>query len=544
MLADTVLYLLIIGLFSLIKTQKRYDFLLSFFMSAFVFVVFYLFLMDEKTGFEITKTLILDDSHSSNIKIDIISTPQNYVMIFPFFVSTLISMLGNLVFKYENSKKYESSLFIFNLTAFIMLISSNNLIELIAIVFIIDILSQLLIKDANAGRRYSLYNFVADMGLFLVFAMVQSKLANLDVSNISNYYETGHHRDFIVFVIMMSLSIKFSFFLFQGYWLDLKSAKFHNLYFLPYLSTPMTALVLLTKLYPMLVVSPSFLPLLNTMVALTVVWGASGAILKYEIKEKFVYFNMLNLAFIAELTALNDFVWTRNFSYLLILFYLFNLCFYYLHYEIDREHGKNKLSIMMVLFGFLSVICAITTQIFALKTQKSAYFIYIFLSIFLFSFAVTAAQIWRKATQKIDFKQTDTTTVLMLLTSLFAFYLSSKNIEILWPVCFVLAFVIILFYLTPLSFISLRQGRIQEIQNIDVFHLFYQKIVLEPLHHAGLLFNIIIDFIFLERTFLPIIALLNNILIGFYRRIRRLGLRYQVICVILGAMLVFYLFER
>jgi hypothetical protein len=61
-----------------------------------------------------------------------------------------------------------------------MLICTNNLVEIITFVFIIDILSQVLIKDVYASRRYSIYNLIADMGLFLIMAMLKGKLETLE----------------------------------------------------------------------------------------------------------------------------------------------------------------------------------------------------------------------------------------------------------------------------------------------------------------------------------------------------------------------------
>ena len=294
MLHETFLYLLMIGIFSLIKIKEKYAFLFSSVLTLLTALVFVLFLMDWRILPDSAQILSIGSSVGGNIKLDIISSKQNYMLILPFFANTLLALTNNLIFKYEAHKKKMLSLFIFNLAAFIMLICGNNFIQFMTFVFVIDILSCLLISDANAAKRYSLYNLVADMGIFLVLSMLQGKLANLDAGNIAHYYETGHHRDFIMFTLMLSLFIKFGFIFFQGYWLDLKNAKFHALYFLSFLSTPMAALILFIKFYPIVVVSPSFEPLLDAAVALSMAWAAFGAISAPQIKEKFFYFHMLS----------------------------------------------------------------------------------------------------------------------------------------------------------------------------------------------------------------------------------------------------------
>ena len=534
MLGETVLYLLIIGLFSLIKTEKRYDLMLSVASAFFSAILFWFFLMDQKTGTASFLSFSLGESQANNVKIDIISSKQNYLMIYPFFVVSVIAMFNNFLFKYEPNKKSQATLFIFNLISFIMLICGNNFIQIITFVFVIDILSQLLIKDFNAGRRYSIYNFVADMGLFLVLAMMQSKLLNLDVGNISLYYETGRHRDFIVFVIMFSLAVKFGFFLFQGYWLDLKNAKFHNLYFLPYLSTPMASLILLTKLYPILIVSPSFLPILNIMIMLTIFWGAAGSVLNIEIKEKFVYFNMMGIALLVKLIEQADFIWNVHFSNLIILFNLFNFCCYYLHNEIDRSHAQNKLAFYSIALSFIAVISALATNIFAIETLTKTFWINIFFITFLTAFSISAAQICYKVKGKISLKQFNSTVFLMLFVFILCFYFGCYEFEYCWPICFVLAFIIILFqvsfFLKNPSFGFFKN----KIQHIDLFRLFYQKVIAESFRHAGLFFNILMDFIFLEKTLLPLLGAFNASIVRIYRKLNRYALLYDLICIGLG----------
>ena len=245
--------------------------------------------------------MLWDSSRSGDIKIDIISSPTTYGLILPFFIITLIALFNNLLFKFEQHKKSFAAILIFNLISLIMLIAGNNLIQIITFVFVIDILSQLLIKDIYASRRYSIYNLIADMGLFLVMAMLKSKLETLEVGNITNYYQTGRHRDFIMFVIVISLFIKLGFFLFQSYLLDLKNTKFHRLILIPYLSTPMVALILFMKFYPLLIISPSFNLCINIAVSLTMIWGAIGMVVINNLKEKTVYLNMLIISLLVKM---------------------------------------------------------------------------------------------------------------------------------------------------------------------------------------------------------------------------------------------------
>ncbi len=543
MLHETVLYLLLIGLFSLIRTREKYDFILSTAITGFVSLVFFFFILDYRVGYDSVQTYLLDHEQSGNIKLEIISSLQNYILIFPFFVSTILALFNNIIFRYEPQKKAVAGFFVLNLISFIMLIAGNNFIQIITFVFIIDILSQLLIRDRNAGKRYSLYNFAADMGLFLVLAMLQGKLPNLDVGNISHYYETGRHRDFIMFVIMLSLFVKFGFFLFQGYWLDLKSAKFHNLYFLPYLSTPMAALILFVKFYPLLVVSPSFLPFLNIMVGLTMLWGGVWAVLNPQIKEKFVYCNMLNIAFLVKLIEKSNFIWNIHFSNILILLFIFNLCLYYLHYEIDRNHAKNKLSLYFVLAAFIADIAAFSLQIINLYTNDHLFIIIAFAVLFLCVMTYMFYQIGLKLKGEFLLKQNDYRTIFVMIVLIgICFVFGKTDISRCWPLCFVFASFIVLCHIHSFAFLQPRENLRSKLQNIDLFGLIYQRLIISPIKHTGIVFNLLTDFIFLERTVSPVVSKINTVLIKTYRHVSRLGMVYYLLCTVMGILLAICLF--
>jgi len=546
MLYETVLYLLVICIFSLWHTKEKYDSLLTFFCTTFTILIFAFFLMDWRVLTSDTiKTFVWDSSPNSNIKLDIISSKQNYALVFPFFLNTILALLNNLLFKYETHKKAMFSLFVFNLISFIMLISGNNFIELLTFVFMIDIFSQLLIFNTSASKRYSIYNLVADMGLFLVLAMLQGKLVNLDVSNISHYYETGRHRDFIMFVLMFSLFIKFGMFLFQGYWLDLKNAKFHTLYFLPYLSTPMAALILFVKLYPLLVVSPSFVPFLDTMVVLSMLWGSICAVVNPQIKEKFVYCNMLCVAFFVKIVEKADFVWNISLSNILVCFFVFNLCLYYLHYEIDRGHAKNQLAIYSILTAFLMDLACLTIHISTLVSPQNQWWVLSFAFLFLFVVSHLFVFVMPKLRNKERIHIFDIRTVcVMFLASVLLLYLGYPLILSSWQILWVLAMFVLLYFIHSMHLMKKYDFFNTRLKNMDVLSFVYEKSLISPLKHAGILFNVLVDFIFLERTLWPVISVFNSFLIKAYRHITRLGIGYYFLSTLLGLSIAVYFFYR
>lgn len=544
MLYETVLYLLMIGVFAIVvQNTSKYDGCLTSVLTGFTVLVFYLFLSDWHLGTESVKTFAFQNAQSDNLKLDIISQKQNYALIFPFFISTLLALFNNLFLKLEKHKKRFLGLLIFNLIAFIMLISGNNLIQLMTFVFVIDIISCLLIENVNAAKRYSLYNLVSDMGLFLVLSMIQGKLVNLDVGNISHYYETGHHRDFIMFVVMLSLFIKFGLVLFQGYWSDLKNAKFHRLYFLPYLSTPMAALILFIKFYPILVVSPSFLPLLNTMLILSMLCGAFGAVFMPSIKEKFVYLNMLQLSLLIKLIEQADFLWRIQFSDLLIFFFVFNLCLYALHKAYDQKETSNKMTVICLMGSFfvnsMSIFLILgTPELISAKLWIVGYMI-----LFLGSLSYILNGLYSKwkmcavsGQNNKDFRYLALMIGVLIIDFYFCRY-ELSHVKIILGLCICFAVFVIF---NPFRYMTLSDSFVNCTRNTNFFSLLYKYLIVSPLKHAGVLSNIVIDFIFLERTLWPSITKVNVLIVKLYRLICRQGLLYYALCSAVGIGIMLY----
>lgn len=553
MLVNTILGLSFVSFLSILRIKPKFNNVLVLSLTIAVAVLFYFFVTDWQLGQESVKTLIWDSSRSGDIKIDIVSSMNNYRIIFPFFAITLFALINNLFFRYESNKRRSLAILTLNLFSFIMLISGNNLIQIITFVFVIDILSQLFIKDIYASKRYSIYNLVADMGLFLVMAMLQGKLDTLEIGNITHYYETGRHRDFIMFVVMISLFIKFGFFLFQSYLLDLKNTKFHRLILIPFVSTPMVALVLFMKFYPLLVVSPSFDLCLNIMIVLTILWGFLGAISINNLKEKTVYLNMMFIALIVKLVEAADFVWNIYFSFMLILGFCLNLCLYYVHYYLDRENNlqhivyvlKQNLPLLkFVMYVYIIVFSALTIPLVKVCDVANLYWICAFLSLFSIASAHLFSQVlsleFKNETKKIDYRPM----VIMFLCL-------GGSVRLIWLykdlsyICAgIIMFFVLLLKIYPFRVLSLNSDLNLKMQKMDFFGHLYDLIISRPIKAIGRTLTILFDFMFIEKTVTTMFATLNSFTIRLFRKSARHWAIYYLVNLLIAVLIVIYCFWR
>ncbi len=549
MLADTVIYLLFISIISLLKIRIGLDKIIIPAISIAVAFVFYLFCSNWSVAPDTIVTLLWDSSRSGDIKIDIVSSNSTYLLVFPFFVITITALFNNLFFRYETKKRNFAAILILNLLSLIMLISGNNLIQIITFVFVIDILSQLFIKDVYASRRYSIYNLVADMGLFLIMAMLKGKLESLEISSITHYYETGRHRDFIMFVVMISLFIKFGFFLFQSYLLDLKNTKFHRLILIPYLSTPMVALILFMKFYPLLIVSPSFETCLDIAVTLTMLWGTLGMIVINNLKEKTVYLNMLIISSIVKLVQLSNFIWNINFSLMLIAGFYLNVCLFYTHYYIYRENiaspKNNSCILKYIIIIYMLIAMSFISQLNIIYNEQNRYWIYLFVCLFTVGSAHLFSQILFGINASTKYSMIDVRPFpilfFCLISSIFIILLY-KSYYISYAAFAVTFLVLIKSY--PLRVISENLIINQRLQKIDFFARIYDIIIVHPVKIIGRWLTVLFDFVFIEKTLATMVASINNLTIRLFRKsVRHWSLYYLANFIIAVLLLVYCLLK-
>lgn len=535
MIANIVLVLLILGIFPLWKLHRRYDNIIVSISFLLVSALFFYFIRSWQTGTESSFLMLWDSSASGDIKISVNSTLLNYAVIFPFFVVAVVSLFNNLFFRYEKKKRAFSSLIILMLFSFIMLISGDNFIQVITFVFVIDILSQMLIQDVYAGRRYGIYNLAADMGLFLVFALMHGKLQNLDMESLAEYPSLGNYQILMAAVVLISLLIKFGFFIFHSYLLDLKSARFHRLILIPYLSTPAVSLILLFKMRSYLVEYESFCFVFNLLLMLTVLWGAAGAVIMKNLKEKSIYFSMMIMAVLAKLAETGT-TWNLSFSWLFICGFLFNICIYYLHYYTNRENavvfsgcrtGCGLLAKYVVLAASVMVTAAFILTLFSFRTEINSVWIWGYSFLFLLAEANMFSQQLQENTVSLFSRMQDYRPLPVLILTAVLSFIAAYNVYPIWqPGVWSIILFALLLWLKPVRRV-LKDQYCDSLQKADFFSGFYNAVIARPVKFVGRILTLLVDFVFLEKTLVSTVMLSAGIIIRSFRQINREGaLRY------------------
>lgn len=334
---NTMGYLLAISVLGVLKLRARYDRIYSwgmFFISAFLLINFYNQTVESKLyGFSI----LWGETQLGKITLDFYPTVVTNQILLPVFLITVLTILNNNVFRSEEKRCAFNSCVILNFIALSLMFCATNYVQLITMVFVSDILGYIMLKNIDTSRRYVVYNFFADMCLFMILALACGKIQSIDMTRLLGYKEIGRHKDFVGLITALALSVKIGCFPFQGYLTDITATRFQRMNAVGMLVSPLSGTLLLLKLQNLLLVSNFFIPVFHVVMIASAAVGIIGVIVKSKIKATATYFNMAAKSLLMLILMHNQFNWTINLSLYLVFMYLFNQYFFELDAVVNRS---------------------------------------------------------------------------------------------------------------------------------------------------------------------------------------------------------------
>ena len=367
MVINTMVYMLILGIFGLLRLRVRQDRMMSWLMLIITSVLFCEYFMQNSLGDIQGFSVLWGKSQIGDITIDFHPSQITNQIIIPIFFISLLAITNNNIFRYEEKRSAFNSYIIFNLIAASLLICAENYVQLITVVFAMDIFGYLILKNADSSRRYVIYNFFADMCLYMILALACGKIQSLDISKLLGYEQIGRHKDFVSLVMMTALFIKIGCFPFQGALADISSARFQRMSIVNLMFSPLAGILLLLKLHNLLLVSDLFLPIFRSIAIITFFVGLFGFIAKRHIQKKIICLNMAFSGLVLQLLEINDFNWSFQISLIYVAIYLFNQLFFKIYLYQNRETDILKmtnakemniaaLKTLLILLGLLNAV--------------------------------------------------------------------------------------------------------------------------------------------------------------------------------------------
>ena len=549
MIAYTVLLLFCIGIFSSIKVGVKVDKVLAFVTFASLFLVFANFCDGMLDAAEHSFSFMWNTSSGRNLKFEIISNPYNYALVMPCFLITLLGCLHSVLFRAEERKSAYSSLLILNLTALIILITSNNFVQLISALFIVDILALFMIKDIKAAQPYMLLNMVADMVLFSVLALINSRVDSLDIKEILRYRQIGFHADFAALAGLTAIFTKLGFAVFQVGNMALKDIRFHRMQNVLLLSSPMAALILLLKFNMLWRISDYFNIYADIACYVTLVWAFIGSITVNNFQAKVIYWQTAFWALMVELLRFYGFAWIPNFTYLLIEMYVFISALYLLYFYNNRcrnvsqmmrlrlTHKKRLASVAFVLLLTAAAMANTLTQMY---NQENYRCIWLFAGLFSVSTATVIGQVFFYQGKRYSGVQHDISFKWGVFLELIALcccllYRAQWKNPALWAVPAVFA----LLCACPLLWKTAYFYKVRYWQRGDVLNRIY-LVIIKSFRLCGRVFWLLIDRLFLDKVILGTAVGASHVCLRTFRKIHTKPLFGGVVIVLAMIGLLWY----
>ncbi len=545
MVINTLICLVFLALTGFLRLRMRYDRVLSWLMFGVGTYLFADYCSNAAVEQNAALSILWSKSRLGDIMIAFSPTLALNRIIIPLFFISVLTILNNNIFRYEEKRSFFNSLIIMNFVTLCLLIGAENYVQLITAVFVSDILGYLLLKDVDSSHRYVIYNLFADMCLFMILALACGKIQSLELRQLLNYRQIGGHRDFVGLVAAFAIFIKIGCFLFQSYLLDIASARFQRMSAVNLLFSPLVGVLLIVKLHNLLAVSDLFLPFFKVMSCATYIAGLVYFIIKDNIQKKMVSLNMAFYGLLMYMLMLNGFAWILLFSYYLLAVYLFNQLFFKIYLYQNREENVSKmlngreintLPLQVLLFQFvvlLAVFWLIMRQTAAVLSAPST--ITAITAGIILAISVILNHIYKSPhTRRLDYLNPNPQRFLSFIINTALILLGGIIFNIYQWQSFVFITAFLGITALPL-WQKLRKFYEKEgLQTEDVSKSLFCYVLVEPLKYISRIMWLMVDFMFSEKIITAAFSAISRNTISLFFKINQKSAAAGLVFIIIG----------
>ena len=188
--------------------------------------------------------------------INITSSPQMQHL-FLSMVWILIAVIYlNTIFAPEKHSLHINTLILLNFVALILLVSAHDFLQLMFAGCLFSLIGFYMPETIAAKKRIFIYGFFAEMAVFTALSIVYGSTSSVSLSTLSDYADNGRHKDLTAFLITAAVACKSGFLFANGQYLNFRNENFSRIISVMFLSLPVSGLLLLFKLAPLVTASP------------------------------------------------------------------------------------------------------------------------------------------------------------------------------------------------------------------------------------------------------------------------------------------------
>lgn len=458
------------------------------------------------------------------INLEIVLDSYNIHLVFALAMLALLVLLQN-TFGNDKAKNSLNGLVLFNLLSALMLVFASNYIQVLVAIGVCDVLVFSAINNTEAKKNYIYTNFLADIGLLSIFAVVLGQGGGLDLKNLADYAQFGHHKDFVAIILLLCIFIKTGLFPFHGSYINMRQIGFNRLNYVLYAATPLTGYLLLLKTEALLQISHYSYPLLQIISVLSILWGALGAVAIDNLKQKAVYFALMFWGMVYAFAAFHGRLSAFDFASLLTASFLFSQILMLIYTICSNETYVSETGGLGAKIKFT---CALTVWVLSsyfavLLTlfKQNIWLSGVYLIIFALASAHVLSQILlgqSKADERVQ-AMVKNPSILMwfpiaLTATAIIFHFKPSTFALLGCI---FAWVGIFVYRPLRKFDKLYEN--DDLQDADYVSSMYDLLLVTPINVIGRLLWVTIDFVFVEKKIISSVQSALNFMIFVFRRI-------------------------
>lgn len=546
MLIEVFLFLAVAGILPVAIKGKRLSFVYLFLLTVSMALMLYYFYQNWQQGTKDNFTYDWVSSPYYPVRIHLFSNIMHYAQIFPFFLISVIMIIFNCFSKIEKRKLEQNGLICLNLAALMMLICSENTIQLLTSACVIDILGFYIIHESSARRKYIFYNLMSDMGLFMLFALIWGYTESIRLSEFGKYFEQGEHRDLVCILLLLCLFIKSGLFLFQTPLLNWNMLNMRTIMALSYLSTPISGYILLAKTLPLLPLSKYSEPLIMFFAYASIIWGTIGAIIIDNLRSKAIYLNMSVSGLIYALLQTGLTIESPTFSALILSGFLLNCSLLMVALGSSNEVYVSAMGgfISNLKFSFIITLCCTLAFIQTLLTISKTYNWPVIIELGLIS--ISLASIWShiyfgasKADERVIALLKNPPLIYEGIILLLTMYVLNINGVPNWYAISILSTILLVSVSGILNKISKVYDN-NQIQETDLVSDIYRYVIIGPVKVLGRVLWLTIDFLVIERTIIYTLRNTVNLLIELFQKIHTQAKWAYPFFLILGCGMIYF----
>lgn len=471
------------------------------------------------------------------------SNPMVYQLVFPILAVTLLLMMFNAVATKEKLSLSLDVMLFFNLSAMILLLCSQDLIQLMVGSSAVSIVAFYVINDIGAKKKFVFYNLLGDMAIFTLLAVVYSQTNSVDLQALANFKRIGSHKDLIAILLVLSLAAKTGLFFFQNKLLDWQNLNFVRLLTITFISTPLASLIILVKLYPLINISDYGVPLLQAILIASVIWGMLGCWLMDNLKAKICYLNMIFYAFAFALLLENVENMTKIVPSIMLGQLMVILSLVMVIISASNEVYVSRMGgfIKKIKFTFGLSMLAVVAMVGIVLNFGSGELSWCYLVAMLLPLASVYQQIYfgqSRADERVS----------ALLKNAKFFYWLPLLLVVVSAVYYtkayenkLVAMIMLVFFafmlLNPLRFV-IRWSENELLQESDFFEKAYDILFLWPIRLMGRVLWLTVDFMFIERTIIGSISQATGLMVRGLQKVQMATWLNYLVMVALGWVII------